>query len=247
MTGPRAVAVNVGANTNAPGFRAPVRPDGSFTFLPIPESAPTREPPPTYGDLAAALPVEVPEEVRGDPVHLDPEFAGYPHGERYTYGDPWGVKARPLLDLEAGEYLLFYATLSPTGEGHPPWVPPEWGAFLVGGFRLARDPASSEAYAALPPSERRAFATNAHVRREAFDAAVLCLGDDSSTLFDRAVPLSADRGATPNALVTEHSADSGRGPWWRRPLRFDDSGTRAVLATLRGDGAHPGAGASIEW
>ena len=49
----RAVALNVGANTNEPGFRGPIRADGRFTFVPIPESQPTVEPPPTSDGTGA--------------------------------------------------------------------------------------------------------------------------------------------------------------------------------------------------
>jgi len=216
----RAVAVNVGANTNEPGFRAPVFADGSFAFVPIPESEPTREPVPTYGDLVPSLPIEIPESLADTPVHLDPEFAGYPYCERHTYGDPHGVKARPLADLERGDWALFYATLDTAADDPPAWQPPEWGAYLVGGFRLSRDPVTD--YASLSPDERAVFANNAHRKRERMDAAVLLHGDDRSGLFDRAVPLSApSAGVDANRLVTDLSADSGKGPWWRRPLRFD--------------------------
>jgi len=231
---PRAVAVNVGANTNAPGVRGPIFPDGSFEFVPIPETEPADAP--TYADLD--LRAAVPAEVRDAPVHLDPEFAGYPCCERYTYGDPHGVKARPLLDLAAGDYALFYATLSPRGEGHPDWVVPDWGAYLIGAFELARDPVPGDAYPDLPPAEKQRFATNAHVRRDTFDAAVLLAGSERSRLFERPVPLSGTSGTDANALVTEHSADSGKGPWWRRPLRYDADGVaalRGVVPELPGD------------
>ncbi|MEF8856839.1 MAG: hypothetical protein V5A16_05395, partial [Haloplanus sp.] len=42
----RAVAINVGANTTLPGFRGPVRPDGRFAYVPIPEREPTADPVP---------------------------------------------------------------------------------------------------------------------------------------------------------------------------------------------------------
>ena len=226
----RAVAINVAANTNEPGFRAPVRPDGSLAYLPIPESEPTAEPVPTYGDLAGRVDVPVSGRVHDRPVHLDPEFAGYPFCERYTYGDEHAVKAGPLSALAAGDYLLFYATLTVAGAAD--WLPPEWGAFLVGGFRLARDPVTD--YDALSDRERATFANNAHVKRRAFDARVLIAGDpEASALYDRAVPLSEPSGGTDaGPLVTEHSNDSGRGPWWRRPLRFDADGAERVLAAV---------------
>ena len=236
--GHRAVAVNVGANTNEPGFRGPVYPDGSFEFVPIPETAATVGPVPTYGDLPLSF--ELPDGVADVPVHLDPSFAGYGPAERHTYGDPHGVKARPLLDLAAGDRVYFYATLSrvdgadgaAAGTG-PPWPDDGWGAFLVGRFVLARDPLPGDAYADLDPADCAAFAGNAHLRRDPFDAAVLLAGDpDRSGLLDVAVPLSGpDARTTPNRVVTDLSSDSGRGPWWRRPLRFD-ADAAARLADL---------------
>ena len=64
---------------------------------------------PTYADLD--LPLSIPDAVRDTPVHLDPTFAEYACCDGYTYGDPHGVKARPLLDLSAGDRVYFYATL----------------------------------------------------------------------------------------------------------------------------------------
>ncbi|WP_435176657.1 hypothetical protein [Halorussus sp. AFM4] len=226
---PRAVAINVGANTNAPGVRGPIYPDGRFEFVPIPEEAPTGEPVPTYADLS--LDTDLPDGTADAPVHLDPEFAEYPECERYTYGDPHGVKARPLLDLEAGDYVLFYATLTTRGTPEREWISPDWGAYLVGQFRLARDPVAGDEYADLSAGERGRFRNNAHVKREEFDAAVLLAGDEAASgLYETAVPLSSpERGATANRVVTDLSSDSGKGPWWRRPMRFDESATAELL------------------
>jgi hypothetical protein len=244
----RAVAINVGANTNEPGVRGPVAPDGCFVFVPIPETEPTAESVPTYADLD--LPVALPTGTADRPVHLDPAFAEYPAATGYTYGDPHGVKARPILELRAGDYLFFYATLSvrdaaavPRAERAPdagPTLPPEWGAFLVGHFRLARAPLSADAYRDAAAEARARFATNAHCKRATFDARVLARGDPgASRLYDRAVPLSTPAGGTEaGPLVTEHSADSGAGPWWRRPLRYDDAGTQALLRAVADAGRY---------
>ncbi len=227
---PRAVALNVGANTNEPGFRGPIHPDGRFTFVPIPESQPTVVRPPTYAELDLDLPFELPAAVADRPVHLDPEFPEYPFGERYTYGDPWGVKARPVLELSEGAYLLFYATLDPVdGVDSSGWVSPGWGAYLIGHFRLARDPIEGEAIETLSAAERARFANNAHRRRDPFDAAVLVAGDGTSRLYETAAPLSGASGTEANHVVTSWSEDSGRGPWWRRPLRFDEGATDRLL------------------
>lgn len=230
----RAVAINVGANTNEPGFRGPVRADGSFEYVPIPESEPTTDPVPTYGDVAPHLSWPLPEAVHDRPVHLDPTFVEYPCCERYTYGDDHGVKARPILELEEGDHLLFYATLETATAEPPEWMPPDWGAYLVGAFELAGDPITGTEYEALPPAEQERFAGNAHLRREAFDAKVLVAGTERSELFERAVPLSEPTaGVDANDVVTDLSADSGKGPWWRRPLKFEGDAAATLLARCR--------------
>jgi hypothetical protein len=226
----RAIAINVGANTTLPGFRGPVRPDGRFAYVPIPEREPTAHPVPTYADLSFPLDVGV-SGVADRRVHLDPEFAGVHGAADYTYGDEHGVKAGPLSGLDPGDSLFFYATLSLRGDPDDrPEFPPEWGAYLIGEFRVERV-VTGETYRSLGADERERFASNAHAKRESFDARVLVAGGERSRLLDRAVPLSAPAsGATPGSLVTELSADSGNGPWWRRVLRFDADAT----ARLRG-------------
>ncbi|MBP1921057.1 hypothetical protein J2751_000040 [Halorubrum alkaliphilum] len=254
---PRAVAVNVAANTNEPGFRGPVFPDGSFAYVPIPESAetlpregfPVDEPVPTYADLD--LPFSLPESLRGTPVHMDPEFPGVHGRTAATYGDPYPIKAGPIAALEPGDWLLFYATLTlrpanwggPVGEGRSATpdpaavdddLAPEWGAYLFAGMRIERvvdtadrDASDRDAAATLTP-------TNAHLKRDPFDARVVAAGDPhASGLFDRVVPLSvAEAGVEANRLVTDLSSDSGKGPWWRRPMRFDEAATATLLDRL---------------
>ncbi len=263
MTDPRAVAVNVAANTNEPGFRGPVYPDGSFAYVPIPESAatlprgrfPVDEPLPTYADLD--LPFAVPVDLRETPVHMDPEFPGVHGRDRASYGDPYGVKAGRIADLGPGDWLLFYATLSlrPHGWAGPDEgeteraaladrdddLAPDWGAYLFAGIRVERvlavgDGASDgtgdravdrDAAAALAP-------TNAHLKRDPFDARVVVTGDPAASgLLERVVPLSTpEAGADANRLVTSLSGDSGRGPWWRRPMAFDADATVTLLERI---------------
>ncbi|MEF8779329.1 MAG: hypothetical protein V5A46_01450 [Haloferacaceae archaeon] len=250
----RAVAINVGANTTLPGFRGPIYPDGSFEYVPIPEREPTDPDAavPTYADLAPHLQVSVPGELLDRRVHLDPEFATYPLCERYTYGDEHGVKAGPLSGLDPGDRLYFYATLStvdpaeldgdwladedadgdPGGRRPGDWIPPRWGAYLIGHFEVARV-VTGDAYAALSPEERRPFANNAHVKRQTVDAEAFVLGTDDSRLYDRAVPLSTPAaGGEATEVVTRLSNDSGRGPWWRRVLRFEPAAAAELAATV---------------
>ncbi|MFO7834886.1 MAG: hypothetical protein R6V31_12785 [Halohasta sp.] len=239
------IAINVAANTNLPGVRGPIYPDGRFVYLPIPEREPTAKPVPTYSDLLAELdplPVSVDDALGDRRVHLDPEFAEYPTCSRYTYGDEHGVKAGPLAELEPGDSLYFYATLArhdhPAGiDAGPPvdWVAPDWGAYLIGEFRVDRvyDAAACES---LTEFAAHGVDSNAHCKRDPFDAKVLVVGTDDSRLFDRAVPLStSDSGSTANRLVTDLSNDSGKGPWWRRRLWFDAAATDR-LRTIVDDG-----------
>jgi hypothetical protein len=224
----QSVAINVGANTNEPGFRGPIDADGRFEYIPIPESEPIREDAsvPTYADLDLETDIEA---VADTPVHLDPTFSGVHGCTSYTYGDPHGVKAGPLSELEAGDYVFFYATLS-TVVGEPAeWIAPEWGAYIIGQFRLAEDPIDPTD--GLTETDRSRFEHNAHCKRETFDAKVLLWGEETgSMVYDIAVPLSTPRaGVEANRLVMELSSDSGKGPWWRRPMRFDRRGTETLL------------------
>ena len=255
----RAVAVNVAANTNEPGFRGPVYPDGTFAYVPIPESAatlprdqfPTDEPLPTYDDLSLSF--DVPDSLRSTPVHADPEFPGVHGRESATYGDPYAVKAGRITTLAPGDWLYFYATLtlrphdwrgpgttrvgddgadvrggewlSEHGIDVDDDLAPTWGAYLVAAIRVEQvlETPTREAAAECVP-------TNAHLKRDPFDARVVVAGDPTeSGCLDRVVPLSdPTAGTTANRLVTALSSDSGKGPWWRRPLVFDDDATRTL-------------------
>lgn len=233
---PRSVAINVGANTNAPGFRGPIYDDGTFEYIPIPETEPIRSDAsvPTYGTLNLQTDVS---DVADTPVHLDPTFAGVHGSSTHTYGDPHGVKARPLRDLDAGDFVFFYATLSTAHDDSPPWIAPRWGAYIIGQFRLACDPSTGAEFVDQSTEDRDAYEENAHLKRETFDASVLLRGDPAeSALYDVAIPLSTpDAGVDANQIVTDLSSDSGKGPWWRRPMKFDPAGTQTILEIRHND------------
>ena len=248
---PKSIAINVAANTNLPGVRGPIYPDGRFVYLPIPEREPIAADVPTYGDLRSELdplPFDLPADVLSQPVHLDPAFTSYPFCSTFTYGDEHAVKAGPLSTLSPGDSLFFYATLSThdrpaevdtagadTAVGERvDWVAPEWGAYLIGEFRVA-DVLDAEQCASVSPSNS-VVAENAHAARREFDAKVVVRGGPRSQLFEHAVPLSAaDSGATANRLVTELSNDSGRGPWWRRRLWFEADETARLREIVDDD------------
>ncbi|WP_224267927.1 hypothetical protein [Haloprofundus salinisoli] len=228
----QSIAINVAANTNLPGFRGPVYPDGRFEYVPIPEREETAETVPTYGDLSFGF--DLPASVHDTPVHLDPAFSGVHGSTRHTYGDEHGVKAGPLSKLVPGDSLFFYATLSLEGDSPASnrVVRDDWGTYLIGEFRVRRA-VTGEQYHELSPADRERFAENAHVKRDPFDAKVLVEGGEGSGLFERVVPLSSrEAGATANRLVTELSNDSGKGPWWRRRFWYDEAATAELRALV---------------
>ncbi|OAQ53954.1 hypothetical protein HTG_00055 [Natrinema mahii] len=229
----KSVALNVGANSNTPGGRGPIYSDGSFEYVPIAEADKTVSEP-TYSDLGLA---DVrPEEIRDTVIHFDPEFPEIGFTDHYTYGDRHPPKTTEIAKLEEGDILFFYATLDYASDHEPnyDWINNDWGAYIIGHFTLEYDPVSKEEYHSLPEEVKKQFATNAHVRREEFDAEYLVLGNsDESRLYETPLPFSKGSGVEANEYVTEHSEDSGEGPWYRRPLRFDKDGTRTILQAQR--------------
>ncbi len=179
----------------------------------------------------------MPSGLQETPVHLDPSFAGHLGCDTHTYGDEHAVKAVPLSKLNAGDFVWFYASLEPV-DGGPCWSPPEWGAFIIGQFRLAVDPIDPAKLGSYPDAIVQRCERNAHFRRSNPDAAVVLLGDDdASGLLVPPIPLSTSEvGSKANEIVTELAGDSGRGPWLRRVLRFDEAATKQMrLAIDRGE------------
>lgn len=225
----KSVAINIGANSNTPGGRGPIYADGSFEYVPIVERDETVTGP-TFIDLG--LDATRPESIADTAVHFDPEFPEYSFGEEYTYGDRHSPKIDRIAELERGDVLFFYATLDYASNDEPrqEWINRDWGVYLIGHFTLERDPVSREEYRSLPDEVKDRFRNNAHVRRESFDAEYLVLGDpEESRLYRTPVPLSGERGTEANEFVTEHSSDSGDGPWYRRPLKFNEGSTERLL------------------
>jgi hypothetical protein len=225
----KSVAINVGANSNHPGGRGPIYPDGTFRYVPIPESDSTVEEP-TYRDLN--LGSVRPEHAEDIVAHFDPVFPELGYAEDYSYGDKHSPKTNRIAELQEGDILFFYSTLNYVGEGNPErdWINEDWGAYIIGHFTLEYDPITKNEYHSLPDRIKEKFSSNPHVRREEFDAEYLVLGNpDDSRLYKTPVPLSDDGGTDANQFVTKHSDDSGGGPWYRRPLKFDTEGTKVLL------------------
>ncbi|MCL9815255.1 hypothetical protein [Natranaeroarchaeum aerophilus] len=229
----KSVALNIGANSDTPSGRAPIFADGSFRYIPITE-ADDAVSEPTYRDLG--LSDVRPETAHDSVTHFDPEFPELEYGQNYTYGDRHTRKTSEIAKLNEGDILFFYATLDYADDRDPEfdWINEEWGAYIIGHFTLDRDPIRKDEYDSLPPEVKNRVESNAHFRREEFDAEYIVLGDPSrSQLYDKPIPLSEDSGTDANRIVTSLSEDSGAGPWYRRPLPFDEEATEKLWSTHR--------------
>ena len=192
------VLLRVGIDTGSGGIHGPLFSDGSFEYIPIPDSfrgkgADKR----TYGNtrgragrkLIDYFPEPRRERLFGQSVHFDPEF------ETFTYGDPTRPKAS-LRRLSEGSLLVFYAGLRGWDFDCPAAL------YIIGYFEVAR--------AGLATSFGRAeltgmFQNNFHVMHgdvfaDQKDRLVLVKGNANSRLLKKAVRISSvgtDRNGRP--------------------------------------------------
>jgi hypothetical protein len=175
------VLLRVGIDTGCGGIHSPLFCDGTFEFVPIPDSRGLDER--TYGNskgragraFAEYFLKRKQEDARSQAMHVDPEF------ESFTYGDPTPPK-RGLARMQPGDLLVFYAGME--GWGHMA----EPALYLAGVFRVE--------FAGLAPDFssaqlEREFRHNYHVRHRAIFAEqrerlVLIKGGKGSRLFRKA-------------------------------------------------------------
>ena len=102
-----AFLANVGVNAGH-AARSPLREDGSFDLIPIPEQAPWRPPMLSYSELALA---GVPARWHARAAHLDPDLAG----PTPTYGDNCrhSGRAYSLRRAKPNDLIVFIARLNP--------------------------------------------------------------------------------------------------------------------------------------
>src|SRR5438034_1370085 len=123
------VLLRVGIDTGCGGIHSPLFSDGTFEFVPIPDSHGVDER--TYGDckgrtgraFAAYFPKRNQEGASLQAMHVDPEF------ESFTYGDPTPPK-RGLAKMRSGDLLVFYAGMEGWGHISQPAL------YLAGVFRV---------------------------------------------------------------------------------------------------------------
>ena len=225
--------LRVGIDTGSGGTHGPLFEDGSFEFIPIPDTSGVE--PRTYGStvgrkgrkLAECLPERLQAKMRNQSVHADPEF------DTFTYGDPTAPKAG-LRRLEEGDMLVFYCGLEGWGFESAPAL------YLIGYFEVL---AAGRAGEFSPAEIEDLFGENFHVRhRDVFerqkDRLVLVKGSAESRLLEKAVPMSAlgqDVRGKPLKILSPEMQEvfgsfGGRVSFQRSPTRWVDEAYMAGAA-----------------
>ena len=215
--------LRVGVDSGSGGIHGPIFADGSFEFVPIPDSKGIDER--TYGScqgrsgvrLCDFFPPARRSAMHSQSMHLDPEFT------TFTYGDPTSPKAG-LRNLTKGDLLVFYAGL----RGYDCDAPP--ALYLIGYFEVDFAGMAHE----LSEDQVHACRENFHVRhravyREQRGRLVLVKGDRGSRLLTTAVKINVvgtDRTGKPlKVLSPEMQRFFGR---FGGKLSFQRSPTRWV-------------------
>ncbi len=191
--------LRVGIDSGSGGTDGPLFHDGTFEFVPIPDTKGVGEW--TYGNysgrsgkpLSDFFPPKRRIAMGSQRMHLDPDFRSL------TYGDPTPPKAG-LCRLNAGDMLVFYAGL----RGYE--CDAAQGLYLIGYFEVAFSGLAPE----LANEQLGACAENFHVRHEKIfqeqrDRLVLVKGAPGSRLLTRAVLISVlgeDRAGKPLKVLS---------------------------------------------
>lgn len=175
------VLLRVGIDTGCGGIHSPLFRDGTFEFVPIPDSRGLDKR--TYGSakgragraFAEYFPTRKQAGARSQAMHVDPEF------ESFTYGDPTPPK-RGLARMQPGDLLVFYAGMEGWEHASQPAL------YLAGAFRVKL---AGFANSFTREQLTHEFRENFHVRHPAVFAddrekLVLIKGGPGSRLFRRA-------------------------------------------------------------
>lgn len=225
--------LRVGIDSGCGGMQGPLLRDGSFEFVPIPDTRMLDER--TYGSMKGRRGVALLEyfptgrhgRYANHPIHVDPEFA------TFTYGDPTPPK-RGLRHLEKGDLLVFYAGLEGFDFASPPAL------YIVGYFEVALAGLATS-FSTAEIAEQ--FLDNFHVRHTALFAKqkadlVLVKGGKGSRLLKKAHLLSETitvPGKAPLKKITPAMREvfgdfGGRHSFQRSPTRWVEPAFVATAA-----------------
>ena len=172
--------LRVGIDRGCGGTLSPRFSDGTFEYVPIPESSELLAGRGvTYSELPAKHGGTL-DKYSGSTgyTHYDPEF------ETFTYGEPSEPKRSQLLRLTAGDYLVFYSGLQGSEITK--------GTCFVIGYLSVRAIHRAPMNECWPPASLEHLHRNAHFRRKNPEATLVVVeGDPSiSRLFTIAPQLS---------------------------------------------------------
>jgi Nucleotide modification associated domain 3 len=195
----KALLLRVGIDKGCGGTLAPIFDDGSFEFVPIPESVPAPGAA-TFNDRIGRrgkrLSAYVPSSIKNAPMHEDPEFL------TCTYGDPT-LKRYYLLKLVKGDLLVFYAGLQPFATDNY-----KEALYIIGYFEVENVTEFNKLSEAGLAESLKRYRHNAHIKRQnsLLDLVVVAGGRDSR-LLDKAIVISQKkpdrRGRPMHALSAE--------------------------------------------
>lgn len=168
--------INVGMST-ADGIPGPIFEDGTFKFIPIPESYPS-DLTPTYADLGLSRWVPDPDVF----VHHDPEFKTMTFGDyKFKKNGKRNIRVANALKLQSGDFLFFFASLANKIHRKKRRTT---GLFLIGFFEIRQ---------ILPYGEARLSTLvkqNAHRLRNGDSGYTIWKGTKKSGLLKHAVPMN---------------------------------------------------------
>lgn len=185
----KALLVRIGVDQAYGGWNAPVDAEGRFVYVPIPESPGTRFRPGhdrRYPEVLPALQrfcrkhscdlcgdLRFPQELLKRAMHLDPDFACL------TYGDEGARRGAGMVDMVAGDLLVFYGGLRPVHQCEQRLIYALMGMYVVKEVVRVAD---------VPP---KLWYSNAHVRKFKLGKTDIVVRAERgvSGRFDRCIPI----------------------------------------------------------
>ena len=183
----KAMLLRVGIDKGCGGALAPIFEDGSFEFIPIPESDPDSTESKTYmnteGRTGHPLAYYLPVKIKDDSMHVDPEF------ETFTYGDPT-IKRNYLLKLDKDDLVVFYAGLTPFMTDKY-----DEALYIIGYFTVNDVIDFNQLTKKEAEDASKLYPNNAHIKRSMnYQNLVIIAGDkEKSRLLDNAILISAKK------------------------------------------------------
>jgi len=171
------VIINVGMST-ADGIPGPLFKDGTFRFVPIPESSPSKLTS-TYNELGLGEWAPNPELH----AHNDPEFETMTFGDyRFKKGKP-NIRVANALKLRPQDFLFFFASLSKASDRRKRKTT---GMFVIGFFEIRE----------ILPYQKAKLSTltkkNVHRLRRNDSKYTVWIGTKRSRLLEVAVPMNRE-------------------------------------------------------